>query len=167
MTKKKDILKKKKQNISKNNNGKRILENKEILDIIFNIENYYYYNQQAFIELIKYLENFLEIIELINIDPQYSSSLYDNLKDLKKLIINTIISFEIRLPNEFNINDVIDDMTNILDKQLQDVYDIHEKYIKENGMNYKIKLIVPNMLDGYNVDDNLLEPKKKLLFNQI
>ena len=58
-------------------------------------------------------------------------------------------------------------MTNILDKQLQDVYDIHEKYIKENGMNYKIKLIVPNMLDGYNVDDNLLEPKKKLLFNQI
>jgi hypothetical protein len=34
------------------NNANRILNDKNLLDIIYSIEGYYYYNQQAFIELI-------------------------------------------------------------------------------------------------------------------
>ena len=49
LNKKKDILVKKKQRIVKINNGDRILNEKDILDIVYNIEGYYYYNQPKMI----------------------------------------------------------------------------------------------------------------------
>ena len=167
LNKKKDILIKKKQRIVKINNGDRILNEKDILDIVYNIEGYYYYNQQAYIEMINYLEKFLEIIELCNIDPHYSTNLNANLLDLKKLILNTLLSFELKLPKEYNVHDVIKDMTEVLDGYLNDIYILHENYIKENNIDSSIKLIIPNALEGYNTDYNLFEPSKKLYFNRI
>lgn len=167
INKKKEILVKKKQNIVKINNGNRILNEKDILDIVYNIEGYYYYNQEAFIDMIKYLENFLEMIELCNIDPHYSNKLYYNLLDLKKLILNTLISFEIKLPIEYNVTDVVNDMKEVLDKYLNDIYISHENYIKENGIDNSIKLIIPRELDAYNNDYNIFEPNKKLYFNRM
>ncbi len=167
LDKKKYALNKKKVKLVKLNNANKILDYKDILDIIYSIEGYYYHNQQGFIELINYLETFLEIIELIKIDPHYSTNLYANLRDLKKNILNTLISIEIKLPIEYNINDVVNDMNDILDKYINEIYLIHENYIKEKGMDYTVKIIKRNDLDGYNVDDNILEPNKKLLFNRV
>jgi hypothetical protein len=164
---KKEIIRDKKQNIIKINNAKRILEHKDILDIIYNIEGYYYYNQQAFIELINHLEKFFEIYDIIKIDNKLSMTLYDNLVDLKYLILNTIISFEIKLPYQINLNDVVNDMQNVLNKYLYEIYELHEKYIKNNGMDHNVKLILPKHPEGYNMDYNLLEPNKKLLFNRL
>jgi hypothetical protein len=164
--KKKNVLKKKKEKLIRINNAERIIEHVDILNILYSIEGYYYYNQQAYIDLIKYLENFLEIVDLCNIDEHYSTNLYPNLRDLKKLIINTLLSFEIKLPQEYNVKDVIDDMCNILDKHMHEVYIIHENYIKSKGMDYTVNLIIPNRPDGYNIDTNILEPSKKLYFNK-
>jgi hypothetical protein len=79
--------------------------------------------------------------------------------------MNTLISFEIKLPKEYNVKDVINDMCNALDKHLHEVYIIHENYIKRNGMDYTINIIIPNRPDGYNIDKNILEPSKTLNFN--
>jgi hypothetical protein len=163
--KKKSILKKKKEKLIKINNAERIIEHTDILNILYSIEGYYYYNQQAYIDLIKYLENFLEIVDLCYIDEHYSTNLYQNLRDLKKVIMNTLVSFEIKLPQEYNVRDVINDMCSTLDKYLDKVYLIHENYIKKNGMDYTINLIIPKRPDGYNIDKNILEPNKKLYFN--
>ena len=46
------------------NKVNRILKYKDILDIVYSIEGYYYYNQETYIEMIKHIENFLEIIEV-------------------------------------------------------------------------------------------------------
>jgi hypothetical protein len=163
--KNKTILKKKKQKLIKMNNADRIIKHEDVLNILYSIEGYYYYNQQAYTDLIKYLENFLEIIDLCHIEEHYSTNLYPNLRDLKKLIMNTLISFEIKLPQEYNVQDVIVDMCNVLDKYLHQVYLIHENYIKNKGMDHTVNIIIPNRPDGYNIDTNILEPNKKLHFN--
>ncbi len=79
--------------------------------------------------------------------------------------MNTLISFEIKLPQEYNVKDVINDMCNVLDKHLHEVYLIHENYIKSKGMDYTVNIIIPNRPDGYNIDKNILEPNKRLYFN--
>jgi len=87
--------------------------------------------------------------------------------DRKKNIINTLISFRIRLPDEYNINDVINDMNEILDDYIKEVDIIHENYIKNNGINYTTKLYKLNDYDAYNIDVNPVMPKEKLLFNRL
>ena len=162
-----EYIKKRKMNLVKLDKIKRINSDDRILNIIYSIQGYYHYNQEAFIELIKNIEIFLELFELINIDIRYISLLYSNMCDRKKNIINTLVSFRIRLPIEYNADEVINDMKYILDDYIQKVYEIHAEYIKNNGINIDTKLIIPNDLDGYNIDTNPIMPKEKLLFNRL
>ena len=158
-------LNKRKINIIQTNNIKRINDDKRIVDILYSIQSYYRYNQEAFEELIKNLELFLELYELIKIDNDKSNDLYFNMIDRKKNIINNLISFKIRLPDEYNINDVINDVNDILEDYINKVYNIHEDYIKNNDINYTTKLYKLNDYDAYNFDVNLVMPKEKLYFN--
>ena len=144
----------------------RVQNNKPIFDIVFSPE-YKYYNPETYIELIDYLESFLEIIELIKIDPSKTGDLYQNLLDNKRYIINLLLSTSIRLPSEFNIIDVTNNMDEILQTHLKDVDKIYEDYLRENGLNHTTKLILLNEPSGYNFDDNIVEPGKKLLFNRV
>jgi len=160
-------IKKRKTNLIKLNKIKRINSDEKIVNIIYSIQGYYHYNQEAFEELIKNIEIFLELFELINIDIRYISLLYSNMVDRKKNIINTLVSFRIRLPIEYNVDEVIIDMNSILDDYLNKVYIIHTNYIKENGININTKLIIPNDYDGYNIDTNPIMSKEKLLFNRL
>jgi hypothetical protein len=170
VNKKKEILLKNKQklvNLINSGNTKRIFEHKDILDIIYSIEGYYYYNQRAYIEMINYIEDFLEIIDLIKIDNHIATNFIDNLLDLKTCILNCLLSFELILPYEYNVKDVLTDLNNVLEKYISEVYLIHEKYIKQNGMEHTIKLYTKSIKNGYNIDVNIFEPKTKLLFNRI
>jgi hypothetical protein len=162
-----EYIKNKKMNIIKLNKIKRIKNDNRIVNIIYNIQGYYHYNQEAFEELIKNLEIFLELYELIQIDAKYTNLLYSNMYDRMKNIINTLISFRIRLPIEYNINEVIIDMKDILKDYMDKVYKIHEIYTKDVGINYDTKLIIPNDYDGYNFDTNPVMSKEKLLFNRL
>jgi len=169
LEKKKEIIYDKKHKLIKINKKNKIINYKDIFDILFNIEGYYYYNQQAYLDLLKHTETFLEIYEIIKIDNSYATNLNDNLVDLKKEIINTLISFEISLPSEYNLTDIINDYSKTLDKYLYEVYLLHEDYIKKNGMNYTLNLInnvthkhpVP-----YNNDDNIIDPKRHTYFER-
>lgn len=162
-----EYVKKRKMNLVKLNKIKRINSDDRILNIIYSIQGYYHYNQEAFVELIKNIEIFLELFELINIDIRYISLLYSNMYDRKKNIINTLVSFRIRLPIEYNADEAITDMNTILDDYLEKVYILHTDYIKKNGININTKLIIPNDYDGYNIDHNPIMPKEKLLFNRL
>jgi hypothetical protein len=163
--KKKEIIENKKNNTIRINGG-RIKDNKEFLDILFDIEGLYHYNQQAYLDILKYTELFLEIIDIINIDNKYSTYLYKNLVDIKREILDTLISIEISLPNEYNINDVIQDFCKILDKYLYNIYEIHETYIKENGINYTMNLINLNEPYAYNFDKSIVDYKRNTYFNR-
>jgi hypothetical protein len=160
-------INKKKINIIRTNKIKRIQDDERIVNILFSIQSYYHYNQEAFDELIKNLELFLELYELIKIDHDKSNDLYFNMMDRKKNILNILLSFRIRLPDEYNINDVINDINDILDDYIKKVYDIHEEHIKNNKINYTTKLYKINDYDAYNIDKDPIMPKEKLLFNRI
>ena len=162
-----EYLNKRKVDIIHTNKINRITDDKRIVDILYSIQSYYRYNQEAFEELIKNLELFLELFELIKIDHNKSNDLYFNMLDRKKIILNILLSFRIRLPDEYNINDVINDMNDILDDYIKQVYDIHEDYIKNNKINYTTKLYTLNDYDAYNIDINPVMSKEKLLFNRL
>lgn len=162
-----NYINKRKLNIIKTAKIKRIADDKRIIDIIYSIQTYYHYNQQAFEELIKNLELFLELYELIRIDHDKSNDLYFNMIDRKKNIMNVLLTYRIRLPYEYNISDVMNDMNDILDDYLHRVYDIHEQYIRDNKINYTTKLYSLNEYDAYNIDRNPIMPNEKLLFNRL
>ena len=162
-----EYIKNKKLNIVKINKIKRIKDDDRIINIIFSIQGYYHYNQEAFEELIKNLEIFLELFELIQIDTKYINLIYSNMYDRIKNIINTLVSFRIRLPIEYNIDDVIIDMKKILDDYMNIVYNMHEIYTKKVGINCDTKLIIPADYDAYNIDVNPIMSKEKLLFNRL
>ena len=88
--------------------------------------------------------------------------------DDKKYILNSLMSVSINIPYEYNLTDVIRDMEDILNKYLHNVYEIYKKYIDENGYDYNTKMIYEKQQpDAFNIDDNIIEPGKKLLFNRI
>ena len=61
----------------------RISQNQKLFDLIYCPE-YKYYNPEAYQEIIDYLDAFLELFELIQIDPSRSSDLYQSMVDNKK-----------------------------------------------------------------------------------
>lgn len=144
----------------------RISHNQKLLDLIYCPE-YKYYNPEAYQEIIDYLDAFLELFELIQIDPSRSSDLYQSMVDNKKYIINSLISMSIRLPVEYDIKKFTDEFDKELQKYLIEANNIHEEYLKNNGFDCRTKLIFLNHPDGYNLDDNFVEPGKKLLFNRV
>lgn len=145
----------------------RIKNYKDVLDILF-LPEVKYYNPQAYNDCVEYIDAFLETYEIIQIDPSKASYLYDNMVDDKKYILNSLMSVSIKIPDEYNLIEVINDMNNVLDKYLDDVYEIYKKYIDENGYNYMTKLIYKTKQpDAFNIDNNIIEPGKKLLFNRV
>jgi hypothetical protein len=164
---KREILKNNKQTNYIEIHKERIKNYKDISKILF-IPEIKYYNPEAYNDCVEYIDAFLENYEIIKIDASKASYLYDNMIDNKKYILNSLMSLSIRIPDEYNLRDVIRDMENILDDYLYEVYKIYKEYIEINGYDYTTKLIY-NMSqpDAYNLDDNIVEPGKKLLFNRI
>jgi len=152
--------------VENDKNKDRIKNYKDISNLLF-IPEIKYYNTQAYNEIIEYFDAFLECYEIIKIDPSKASYLYTNMIDDKKYILNSLLSTSIKIPYEFNLSDVIDDFTEILDKYLSEVYDIYNDYININGYDYTTNVIYLNHPDAYNIDDNIVEPGNKLLFNRI
>ena len=144
----------------------RIKNYKDVSDALF-IPEVKYYNPQAYNDCVEYMDAFLECYELIKIDPSKAAYLYDNMVDDKKYIMNSVISVSIKMPYEYNLTDVVNNMNDIIDKYLLEVYNIYKDYLDKNGYDITTNIIHPNHPDAYNFDDNIVEPGKKLLFDRI
>ena len=144
----------------------RIRNYKDVSDALF-IPEVKYYNSQAYNDCVEYVDAFLECYELIKIDPSKAAYLYDNMVDDKKYIMNSVISVSIKMPYEYNLKDVIDNINEILDKYLLEVYNIYNDYLDKNGYDITTNIINLDHPDAYNFDDNIVEPGKKLLFDRV
>jgi hypothetical protein len=164
--KRKEILYKKKTQILKNKNIKYIKNDENLINILFSIKEYYYYNEQAYNEFIDNLELFLKFMEFIKIDNSLGGQLYQNLLDIKKNIINNLISMNIKLPNEYNLQTTIQDIESILNSYLKECHLINEGHIKQFGINYTTKFIILNDIEPYNSNINIFEQKIPIYFNR-
>ena len=140
-------------NNNNNNNNNNIKFNelqKEEHDILskflLKIQLYYFYNEEAYEEMVTEIENFLVLYRAINIDYSYGGKFYDLMQDKKSLILNNLRSIGIKLPKEYNINVALNDLENILDEYLNKAYYLYKNYIHKNGYNYTVKTINPKDL---------------------
>ena len=135
----KDILKPSLKNVYENN--KEFTEiskdsNNLISLFLLKIQMYYYYNPQAYEEMQEELENFLVLYRSIQISPSYGGKYYTLMKDKKRLILNNLRSIGLKLPHEYNLEDSLNELENILDSYLDKSYyttvDINSKDMSYN-----------------------------------
>jgi hypothetical protein len=167
INKRNENMYKKKLNIIKNKNIEYIKNDENLVNILFSIQEYYNHNEQAYNEFIDNLNLFLQFYNFVEIDNSLAAHLYRNLLDQKKIILNSLISLSIKLPIEYNLQDSISDIEQILNEYLKKTHDIYEEYLKKNGLDYTTKLIILNDIEPYNENINILEPDKYLYFSRV
>jgi len=166
MNKREENMYKKKTNVLRNKNIDNIKNDKNLINILYSIEEYYYYNEQAYNEFIENLELFLKFFKFITIDNSLGGQLYRNLLDYKKLIINGLISMSIKLPREYNLQEVIQNIEEILNDYLSKTKNIYEAHLKNNGMDYTTQLIILSDVEPYNENYNLFHKNKQHIENK-
>lgn len=127
--------------------------NKTLKNFMYLNQEFYYYNKQNWIDMVTDIDNFLSIYEDIVIDNSKAGILYQSMKDYKNNALFYLNGIKISCKDKkeviSKINKAVNDLEEILNKYLYDVYIKNELYIKNNGYNTETKLIQPNMLDGY------------------
>jgi hypothetical protein len=121
-------------------------ENNIVTKFLLKIQLFYFYNEEAYEEMVEELENFLVIFRSVNIDNSYGGVFYDLMIDKKSLILNNLRSIGIKLPKEYNIDSALNDLENILNEYLNKVYYLYKNYLQKNGYDYTTKIIDRNNL---------------------
>jgi len=124
-------------------------EYNDITEILFKIQLFYYHNPETFTEIIKNLDIFVILIKSVRLDNSLAGIYYDLLLDRKSLILNSLRSFIINIPGQFNYKDAINDLEKVLNKYLDEVYLLNKKNIYEQGIDRDTKII-----DRYNLAHN-------------
>ena len=134
--------------------SKFIENNNEIKNYIYFIQDFYYYSPENYIALISNLDTFLSIYNEILIDNTLAGKTYNVLEKKKFIILHYLDAIKINCPNDRKviekINTNINEMENILNNYIYDVYELNNKYNKQNGYNINTKIINLNLKYPYN-----------------
>ena len=126
--------------------------NKSFENFLFLNQEFYYYNPQVWINIVSNIDKFLEIYEDVIIDSSRAGNSYNQMKDLRDLCVKDLISIKINCPDNKDvlkkINLSINDLEQLMNKYLFDVYDKNVKFIKQNGLNNHSVIINPNLFDN-------------------
>jgi hypothetical protein len=100
---------------------------KDIIDLVFSIQDFYIYNPEAFEEMADNINNFLTIHDFIFNNEPFCELYYEIAESKKNNAINALHSIIFNLPND---NDAIDKLNRahkrldtILTKHLNEIYD--------------------------------------------
>jgi hypothetical protein len=137
----KDVLKPKINNTDNDFRELNKEEHNELTKFLLKIQLYYYYNEEAYEEMVEELENFVILYRSVCIDNSYGGRFYDIMNDKKSLILNNLRSINIKISKEYNLQDALNDLEILLDKYLDKVYYLYQNYIQKNGYAYDTKLI--------------------------
>jgi|688.fasta_scaffold192053_3 hypothetical protein len=140
----------------------------DIVDYLFSIQELYYYNPQAYSEMVQLLEDFYRLEDLVSIGELNFGLYYDLLQDKKRLILNNLQSLIILTPEDKRIDlklemacDILEDKLN---KTLDKVYYMYKENIHKNGYNTDIKLLSPLSPDGSNKFDDVFDQRFSNMF---
>jgi hypothetical protein len=117
----------------------------DIIKYLFSVQDFYYYNPQAYEELTKNLEYFFRTYEESNNNKEKIGYNHNLMVLYKSNSVNALHSIIHTLPNnkEYTekLNNAIIELNKILEGYLNKTEKNYEQYIFDNGYNNKTKLI--------------------------
>lgn len=124
----------------KNFNG-----NKDLIDFIFSIQDFYLLNPQAYEELINNLDNFLQLRKYIFDEDELSNYYYQIAESKKDNALNSLQSLIFTMPSNEYFNEKLkksmDSLNLILNKYMNEIYDKCQDNVLKNGKNIYSKQI--------------------------
>jgi hypothetical protein len=141
-------LQEKIQNIKKDNITPKLSDDakdhKEIVDIIFSIEDLYVYNPLQHGDVIKYINYFYDLYKQSFIDNKTAYINYGLMKQYKRDALNSLMMIIFSLPEDKTVRDKINASAAVLDelmtKHLDQISYITSDYTYKNG--YSIDTVV-------------------------
>lgn len=154
-----ELFEQKRESITPNIQQNEIIKYNEIVDFIFSIQDFYEYNQQAYEDLLESIDHFFILYDEINIDNSLSGINYEMMETKMKTALNTLSSIIIELPKNKKYDNKLLKSVNmlkyLLEKYLNKVKEINNKYIYENGYTSITKIIETGPpARNYYMDDN-------------
>jgi len=115
----------------------------EIVDFLFYIQDLYFYNQQAYSDMVHSLDDFNRIYELSIINIQRAGVNISLLRELKRNIINSLHSIILKTPVNKTlyekINNSIVKLNTLLQHHIDEIIKINNDY--NNKIGYSINTV--------------------------
>lgn len=135
---------------------KNIKENKDLINFIFSVQDFYVYNPQAFEEMVDSIDAFKQLYNDIFTESQFSNYYYQIAETKKNDALNAFHSIIYKLP----VNDIFTEKFNrahkrletILNNYINEIYDQCDFYLYRDGHDTLKKEIVigPKEYNQYN-----------------
>ena len=123
-----------------------------LIDFVYSIKDYRTYNYDSFDKMLKCIDNILRIHNDVKIDSLYCNLNLDVAKDNMNNSINYLHSIIYKLPANHYVENrnyiAIDRLYNILNEYIQEIINICNNKIKQNGFNSSSKWVYSNDIDG-------------------
>jgi hypothetical protein len=144
----------------------KYFENKDdVINFFFSVQDFYHLNPQVYEDVIDNVDAFLNIHRILNIGTDYSEDYYQIAKDKKSEALNSFQALIYSLPDNTIILEKHERankrLETILNKYLNEMYDICGDYIIKHGYNiYRHPINIGP--DGYNkeVDEEYVKVQK-------
>jgi hypothetical protein len=138
-----------------------IKNNNDIVDFLFSIQDFYFHNPRTYIEMVKTIDEFLEIVEERRINKYYNGAEIQTLIMKKRDALNELAYIGTNLTSS-KISDekmyrAIERLEDILNERINIAYKEYEEYIYNNGYNNQTSILHTGPLPK-NTYDNILEP---------
>jgi hypothetical protein len=116
---------------------KELNSDKDIIDFIFSVQDFYVFNPLAYEELIDNLDALIKLRNLIFESSEFANHYYQIAESKKNNAINSLHSIIFKLPNNKTFTEKFDRshkrLETILNKYLNEMYDQCNFYIKQDG----------------------------------
>ena len=126
----------------------------ELVEFFYSIREFYDYNRDSFTRCINNIDSFLKIYNDIKIGIKYCDKNIDVVKLLKKKALNNLHSVIFNLEDNFiiekKLKKSLTTLQKILNIYLNDMIDICNKDIDNNGYNYEKSYIFKDGPSAYN-----------------
>ena len=118
---------------------KKIKDDKDIIDFIFSVQDFYVFNPLAFEEVIDDIDALITLHESVFRDSELANQYYQIAESKKNNALNSFHSLIFTLPNDKiyteKFNRAHKRLETILNKHINEMYDQCKYYIKEMGRN--------------------------------
>lgn len=124
---------------------KETLQNTDIRDILFSIQDLRAYNPQSYEIMIKRMDDFFEYYNIVFTEPSRAYIYYDMMVQCKRDVLNNLSSIIFSLPEDSRVraklNRGVDALDESMTKYLDHISYVADEYLYVNGYNTDTKIL--------------------------